>query len=358
MSAVPRSTASPPLATDVAKRDDSATAACSYSIGRRLSWQVALLTMLVVGFFFACAWSSIRMLLMEKHAEELEFRGGIIAQLVSAAAAKGGEAEVVRKIESIAAMRGGTRLELRRTDGTVVYADPDREPHKMSRHLRTTQLRNRDADAAGGALNAAFSIDFQEDAKMGASWAGVLVVVTLAAGALVALGSWWRVRSQLRPLFELAQQTRSISPRRLDQRLRLGDPAEELLPWIDQFNALMERLERAYTQLEGFNADVAHELRTPLATLIGQTEVALSRERSVESLRETLVSNLEELQRLSVMVNDMLFLSLADRGATARRGAPVSLAALARASGRVPRGADRGSRARRAHRWRCAHRRR
>ena len=82
----------------------------------------------------------------------------------------------------------------------------------------------------------------------------------------------------------------------------------------------MERLERAYPQLEGFNADVAHELRTPLATLIGQTEVALSRERSPEALRETLLSNLEELQRLSAMVNDMLFLSRADRGAQARRG--------------------------------------
>jgi two-component system heavy metal sensor histidine kinase CusS len=137
------------------------------------------------------------------------------------------------------------------------------------------------------------------------------------------------VRRDLKPLDDLAAQTRAISARRLDQRLMLDRPAAELLPWIEQFNALMERLEQAYAQLEGFNADVAHELRTPLATLIGQTEVALSRERSVDSLRETLVSNLEEMQRLSAIVNDMLFLSNADRGAVARRGEPVSLAALA-----------------------------
>jgi two-component system heavy metal sensor histidine kinase CusS len=111
--------------------------------------------------------------------------------------------------------------------------------------------------------------------------------------------------------------------------LSLDDPAEELLPWIQQFNALMDRLQRAYGQLEAFNADVAHELRTPLANLIGQTELALSRERSPDALRETLASNLEETQRLSALVNDMLFLSQADRGAMARRGEPVSLAALA-----------------------------
>jgi two-component system heavy metal sensor histidine kinase CusS len=156
------------------------------------------------------------------------------------------------------------------------------------------------------------------------------VGLTLAAGALVALGVRWHVRRELRPLHALAAQTRAISPQQLSRRLQLQDPAEELQPWIDQFNALMQRLEQSYAQLEGFNADVAHELRTPLANLMGQTEVVLSRERPAEELRETLASNLEEMQRLSGMVNDMLFLSQADRGAVARRGEPVSLAQLAR----------------------------
>ena len=137
----------------------------------------------------------------------------------------------------------------------------------------------------------------------------------------------------------LATQTRAISPRRLDQRLALADPAEELLPWIEQFNALMDRLEGAYAQLEGFNADVAHELRTPLATLIGADRGrAVARALARPRCARRCSRNLEELQRLSAMVNDMLFLSHADRGAMARRGEPVSLAALARAGGRVPRG--------------------
>ena len=77
------------------------------------------------------------------------------------------------------------------------------------------------------------------------------------------------------------------------------------------------RLEEAYQQLEGFNADVAHELRTPLANLIGGTQVALSRPRSATEFQETLQSNLEELERLRSIVNDMLFLARADQGEAA-----------------------------------------
>ena len=178
-------------------------------------------------------------------------------------------------------------------------------------------------------LRARYTVDYARDAAMGTRWAWILVGVTLAAGALVSAGTRWHVKRGLNPLRDLAAQTRAISARHLDRRLALVDPAEELLPWIEQFNALMDRLQQAVQQLEAFNADVAHELRTPLATLIGETEVALSRERDAPALQETLVSNLEEMQRLSALVNDMLFLSQADRGASARRGAPVSLAELA-----------------------------
>jgi two-component system heavy metal sensor histidine kinase CusS len=97
---------------------------------------------------------------------------------------------------------------------------------------------------------------------------------------------------------------------------------------VTQFNALLVRLNRAYQQLEGFNADVAHELRTPLATLIGETELALSRQRDVAELRDVLGSNLEDLQLLAGLVNDMLFLSRADRGERARRHRVDSLAEL------------------------------
>jgi two-component system, OmpR family, heavy metal sensor histidine kinase CusS len=182
----------------------------------------------------------------------------------------------------------------------------------------------------GGVLQVDYAMDFGADERMGRLWAVALALLTLLAGGGVGAATWWQIRRQLRPLRDLAEQTRAISAGELHQRLSLSDPAEELLPWIEQFNAMMQRLELSYRQLEGFNADVAHELRTPIAALMGHTEVALSRERSADALRDTLTSNLEELQRLAALVNDMLFLSRADRGAEARRGERASLAELAR----------------------------
>jgi two-component system, OmpR family, heavy metal sensor histidine kinase CusS len=306
------------------------TPLCSHSISGRLSKKLALFTIVVIGLVSVASWMSVAMLIKERNLQDLGLRCDLLADILALEAASGGEAAVMARLSSDAPMRARSRLEVWRADGQVLFADAPLPAFADSEHLRAREFRIATPGVAGGELRARYTVDFTAVAAMGQRWAWILAVVTMTAGAIVALGTGWHVRRALRPLNLLASQTRAISPKHLDQRLALEDPAEELLPWVEQFNALMQRLEVAYGQLEAFNADVAHELRTPLATLIGQTEVTLARERSTEVLRDTLVSNLEEMQRLSAMVNDMLFLSQADRGAVARRGAPVSLAELAR----------------------------
>jgi two-component system heavy metal sensor histidine kinase CusS len=301
---------------------------CSHSISRRLAQKVAVFTMLVLGVLFALTWGMVKVILTERNAEDLQARCMLISDVLGNASS-GGEAALLARLLADAPMRASTRLEVWRADGSALYADPGNPALAASNHRRELDFTVNAPALPGGSIKARYSVDYSHDAAMGRRWAWILVGVTLAAGAIVGAGSYAHVRRQLRPLRELTAQTRAISARQLDRRLALEDPSEELLPWIQQFNALMDRLQQAYMQLEAFNADVAHELRTPLANLIGQTELALSRERSSEALRETLASNLEETQRLSALVKDMLFLSQADRGAMARRGAAVSLAALA-----------------------------
>jgi len=296
------------------------------SISRHLSWWLVLLTLVGLGLVSIVVYSATAMRLHAAQQEALDDKRKLLSEFVRIACLKG-EGELRYKLTLFDPMRSGTRMELTRGDGSLLYRDEGTS--SAAAHLRSTRFQVPAPDVAGGSVNGLLSMDVSHDEHMLAALAATLLVTTLVGAGLTGLAMHWLVRRDLRPLALLAAQTRAISPQRLDQRLQLEHPAEELQPLIEQFNGLMGRLERAYVQLEGFNADVAHELRTPLATLIGETEVALSRERSADSLRETLVSNLEEMQRLSALVNDMLFLSHADRGAVARRGAPVSLATLA-----------------------------
>jgi two-component system heavy metal sensor histidine kinase CusS len=300
-----------------------------HSISRRLSLQLAAMTLLGLGVLSGGIYWSVSALINNKQIANEAATVRIIDDMVRLSAANGDEQQVIHKTQFYAPRRPGSRLELLRADGSTLFQDADEPPFRLSGHVHRARFDIATPQLAGGVVRADLLIDIADDVRLLRGVMLTLVVATLIGGALAYVVTLWKVRLGMAPLRDIVRQTREISPKRLDQRLRLAVPVDELTPWIDQFNTLMDRVEGAYQQLEGFNADVAHELRTPLATLIGQTEVALSRERSVEALRETLLSNLEELQRLAALVNDMLFLASADRGAQARRGGKASLAALA-----------------------------
>ena len=304
-------------------------APCAYSIGRRLSLLLAIQTVIGLGVLLAFIYGATTMLFTAKHEEELRSYTAVLVDVVREAGSVGGETEIKNKLAWLAERRPGTFVQLRRADGTELYRDTAPTFAMDNPAVRSMAFEvplNRGAAPLQGEL----MLDCSQDAKTAQRMALLLIAAVLAGAAMVGWGTFWRVRSSLRPLIDLAAQTNAIDARHLGQRLSLAEPVEELQPLIDQFNGLMQRVERTYAQLEGFNADVAHELRTPLANLIGHTEVALSRERSVGELEDTLHSNLEELHRMAAIVNDMLFLAQADRGVKARRGAAVSLAQLVR----------------------------
>jgi two-component system heavy metal sensor histidine kinase CusS len=148
---------------------------------------------------------------------------------------------------------------------------------------------------------------------------------------LVAAGmGFWIARVGLRPVRQLSRDAQSLQPNTLSQRLATTELPVELRDLAGAFNGALGRLENAYQQLEAFNADVAHELRTPLANLIGATQVALSRRRDAAQFQEVLQSNLEEFERLRSIVNDMLFLARADQGEPATALAECVVAAEVR----------------------------
>ncbi|WP_144639261.1 heavy metal sensor histidine kinase [Bordetella genomosp. 13] len=142
---------------------------------------------------------------------------------------------------------------------------------------------------------------------------------------MVAILGYWITRLGLSPVRRLSRQANALPPHDPTQRLAVGNAPAEIRELGVSINHSLERREAAWRQLEGFNADVAHELRTPLTNLIGQTQVALSQPRQADELQDLLASNLEELERMSGIVNDMLFLSSAENGTRAAELSDISL---------------------------------
>jgi two-component system heavy metal sensor histidine kinase CusS len=140
-------------------------------------------------------------------------------------------------------------------------------------------------------------------------WLALLsaALLTVVVGILIA-------RHGIRPVRAIAQTAGRISAGQLAERIPEADVPPELAELVTSFNAMLGRLEESFQRLSDFSADLAHELRTPIHTLRMQTEVSLAKPRSDDEYRDLLASNLEEYERLSRMIADMLFLAKAEHG--------------------------------------------
>ena len=147
-----------------------------------------------------------------------------------------------------------------------------------------------------------------------------------AALACIALGSWLLAGRALRPVRELTRTVARVSARGLDQRVPTDDRAVEFQELLLMFNAMMERLERSFTQAMRFSADAAHELKTPLTILQGELEQAL--QAAGPEHERMLARLLEEVQRLKSIVQKLLLLATADAGQITLHRAPTDLSAM------------------------------
>ena len=297
------------------------------SLGRWLSWWLGVQSFAGLGFVCIVVYVATSLNFSARQDEELRHKQEVIRHLVGEIAVQDDLASLRHKLDDF--FFGHTDLKLRLTGDaeTLLYmTSPASEPPA---NLRRVEFEIPSPWSGTSVLRAELALDSSSDARLLRQLAWTLLASALAGAVVVSGGGAWLVRRALLPVRDLARQAAALSPENVGQPLDGSAQAQELQPLVAQFNALLVRLDNAYQQLEGFNADVAHELRTPLATLIGETELALSRERSVPELRDVLGSNLEDLDRLAGLVNDMLFLSKADRGERARRSLVDSLAALA-----------------------------
>lgn len=308
------------------------------SLGGRLSARLALQSFVGLTALSLLVFLTIDAHLLGRQSRALDEMQGLVIHLV-------GEADAVLEADSLEhalrdqfAGREDARLELVDVDGQLLSGANGVAAHgadvpafSSSHRVRT---RTFELPRAPGSVEAPVRARLKlatepDDALLGRlAWtlASGVVIGTL----IVSAAALWRVRRELAPVGRLVAQIDALDVPHLEQRLEGGEQPTELQPLVARFNELLDRLDRAYRQMSAFNADVAHELNTPLATLITGNEIASRGELDGPASRELIGSNLEELQRLGGIVRDMLFLSTAERGARARTTRVPSLAKEAR----------------------------
>lgn len=147
---------------------------------------------------------------------------------------------------------------------------------------------------------------------------GTALLVCAAIGYQIA-------RRGIQPIHQITETARHIRPTNLGERITLDGLPAELHTLADTFNQMLDRLEESFARLSRFSADLAHELRTPVFSLRGEIEVALSKSRTPEEYREVLGSNLEECGRLAHMIDRLLFLARAENPETQVKKEPCDL---------------------------------
>lgn len=195
------------------------------------------------------------------------------------------------------------------TQGTIPYEWVSAGvPYRAIMASLPTQIPGRPAVTAIIAMDSSLHHKFME------SFSGTLWRFVAAAAILTGLLGWVVARQGLKPLRAMRERAEAVTATRLDQRLPVDSVPRELAELAHTLNEMLGRLEEAFRRISDFSSDLAHELRTPISALMTQTQVTISRRRSVEEYESILASNAEEFERLAKMISDMLFLAKAEHG--------------------------------------------
>jgi signal transduction histidine kinase len=142
------------------------------------------------------------------------------------------------------------------------------------------------------------------------------------------VGGWLLARYFVQPVEAITQTAQEITAHNLSQRIPVRQVNDEITRLAETLNAMITRLEDSFRQIRQFTGDASHELRTPLAILMGELEIALRSPKSNDEYQDVILSALEEVNRLSQVVQNLLDLSRADSGQVEIVREPVNISAM------------------------------
>lgn len=311
------------------------------SISSRLSIMFAMCSVLILSAYGVLLRSSLDDSLTKQMHNELVFRANLIEPWIGTRAAPDAWQRLTKKLADLADAEGGrVKYWIFDADSTLLLGDnslsatghipltsgftriPSDNELSSDLYLYTTYTS---FDGENSVLRFAVSIDSSAYVGTLNEFTRTLIFISILGITLVALLGFGIAKMGMRPVIQLSLQAKKLEPGNYNQRLDTKALPNELQTLAASFNGVLKRQKVVWQQLESFNADVAHELKTPLTNLIGQTQLCLSHKHDIAELEDLLGSNLEELERMTSIINDMLFLSHAQAGEAATQTSQVSL---------------------------------
>jgi heavy metal sensor kinase len=294
---------------------------------RITAWYFAVLT---TGFllFGVIAFYALRGSILETVDETLEDQMQGIRELVER---EGGKAELQRDLEQDEEIRAGSDLlQVSDPGGNWIYrsktmahygpatagepgiAFATEEPNGVPLRILTRPVK-----AAGRTYRVQLAYPLDDFFEALARFRRILYLSSPFLLLLASAGGYWLSRRALEPMDQVTREARSISAKNLSSRLAVPHTGDELQRLSETLNGMLERLEQAFRRITQFTADASHELRTPVALMRTRAEIVLRKSRSEEEYREALRQILEDLQRTSSLIENLMLLARADSGVEA-----------------------------------------
>jgi heavy metal sensor kinase len=299
----------------------------SLPIGTRLTAWYSLMLALSLGLFGGVAYLSMSHSIRATLDEELQQRLQAVREIINDNATAGVPALQDEFNELMKSEGEGARLRVAYHDGAIIYASPgmqlETQPasaQDMSRQFRaliqgvpflllgqTVELKGVGYDIEVAASTQVFDRSLERFRRL-LYGAGPFFLV------LVALGGFWLSRRALVPVDQIIHAARSIGARDFSRRLTVSRTGDELERLADTLNEMLSRLEAAFQRVTQFTADASHELRTPVSLMRANAEIMLRKPRSDVEYRESLSRILDESERASRLIEQLLLLARADSG--------------------------------------------
>jgi two-component system, OmpR family, heavy metal sensor histidine kinase CusS len=164
----------------------------------------------------------------------------------------------------------------------------------------------------GSGLKVSVARSMSDQAQLLNSYRNIIFATVASTTLIAVVLCYLFVRRALVPLRAIAASAQSITAERLDSRIDVSSAPLELHDLAKTLNAMLQRLQQGFDRLWQFTVDLAHDLRTPIGNMRGASEVALTRTRSATDYRALLASNIEECDRVTRMIENVLFLARAE----------------------------------------------